>query len=242
LHDLVSYNERHNEDNLEQNRDGHGHNLSDNNGVEGSTTDIQIKTLRDRQKRNMFVTLMVSQGIPHILGGDELSRSQKGNNNAYCQDNKINWLNWHLNERRQDFLAFCIYAIELRKQSELLNCLNLKDDNYTLGHNVDKINWYRPDGERKVIDDWQDHNNQAFAVEFKGVADEKSANIPEHWLLVTNATDHDVRFNLPTLDNARGWKIMLDTRYEKLALQPQVVVNQVYMQAYKSICLFKAIT
>ena len=242
LHDLVSYNERHNEANGEQNRDGHGHNLSANNGVEGATSDVQIKALRDRQKRNLFATLMLSQGIPHVLGGDELSRSQQGNNNAYCQDNEINWLNWTLNERRQDFLDFCSYTIGLRRQSVLLNQLNLKDDNYTLGHNIDKINWYRPDGERKLVDDWQDHNNQAFAVELKGVAGDSAVEPAEHWLLVINATDHDVRFNLPALENAIGWKIELDTRYEKLAMQADVVVNQVYMQAFKSICLFKAIT
>jgi len=92
------------------------------------------------------------------------------------------------------------------------------------------------------VDDWQDHNNQAFAVELKGVADDSAVEPAEHWLLVINATDHDVRFNLPALENARGWKIELDTRYEKLAMQADVVVNQVYMQAFKSICLFKAIT
>lgn len=242
LHDLVSYNERHNEANGEQNRDGHGHNLSANYGVEGPTRDLHIKSIRERQKRNLFATLMLSQGIPHVLGGDELSRTQQGNNNAYCQDNEINWFNWHLNERRQDFLAFCCYVIDLRKNSQLLSQLNLKDDHYTLGHNVDKINWYRPDGERKLVDDWHDHNNQAFAVELKGVERDDTANEIEHWLMVINATDHDVRFNLPALDAEKDWKIMLDTRYDKLALQPQVKVTQVYMQASKSICLFKAIT
>ena len=242
LHDLVSYNERHNEANGEQNRDGHGHNLSANYGVEGPTSDLRIKSIRERQKRNLFATLMLSQGIPHVLGGDELSRTQQGNNNAYCQDNEINWFNWHINERRQDFLAFCCYVIDLRKNSQLLNQLNLKDDHYTLGHNVDKINWYRPDGERKLVDDWHDHNNQAFAVEIKGVEQVATPNEIEHWLLVINATDHDVRFNLPALDAEKGWKIMLDTRYDKLALQPQIKVTQVYMQASKSICLFKAIT
>lgn len=239
LHDLVSYNERHNEANGEQNRDGHGHNLSANNGVEGETIDPQIIALRERQKRNLFTTLMVSQGIAHVLGGDELSRTQRGNNNAYCQDNEINWLNWSLNEHKQDFLAFCQFAISLRKQSVLLNSLNLQDDNYTHGYNVDKINWYRPDGERKLVDDWHDHNNQAFAVEFKGASSQDKAN-QEHWLLVINATDHDVRFNLPDLAEPRGWEIALDTRYSKLSQQPNVVVNKVYMQAFKSICLFRS--
>lgn len=237
LHDLVSYNERHNKANGEQNRDGHGHNLSANNGVEGPTLDPQIISLRERQKRNLFATLMLSQGIPHVLGGDELSRSQQGNNNAYCQDNEINWLNWSMNETKQDFLDFCRFTLSVRVQSELLNNLNLADDNYKQGLNVDEINWYRPDGETKLVDDWHDHNNQAFAVELKGM--DNSDGTEEHWLLVINATDHDVRFNLPAMPTECGWEIVLDTRYSKLTESPQVVINTVYLQAYKSICLLK---
>lgn len=242
LHDLVSYNERHNEANGEQNRDGHGHNLSANHGVEGVTGDTQIKALRERQKRNLFTTLMLSQGTPHVLGADELSRTQLGNNNAYCQDNEINWYDWSLTESRQDFLDFCCQVIAIRRQSELFSHLNLADDNYTLGHNVDKINWFRPDGERKLVDDWHDHNNQAFAVEFKGVLSSDAPDTKttaEHWLLIFNATDHDVRFNLPQLKSGEGWHIMIDTRYAKLQQQPQMAISQVYMQAFKSICIFK---
>ena len=241
LQDLVSYNERHNEANGEQNRDGHGHNLSANNGVEGATADTQIKALRERQKRNLFATLMLSQGIPHVLGGDELSRTQLGNNNAYCQDNEINWYDWSQTESRQDFLDFCRQVIAIRRQSELLNHLNLEDDNYTLGHNVDKINWYRPDGETKLVDDWHDHNNQAFAVELKGVVSADSTATAEHWLLIFNATDHDVRFHVPTLNRDQTWQVSIDTRYPKLEQQPEVAINLVYMQAFKSICLLKAV-
>jgi glycogen operon protein len=238
LHDLVSYAERHNEANGEQNRDGHGHNVSANYGVEGETSDAQILAIRERQKRNMFATLMLSQGIPHVLGGDELSRTQQGNNNAYCQDNEISWLDWTLNQQKQDFLTFCQQAISLRKSSEILNHLNLKDDNYSLGHNVEKINWYRPDGERKLEDDWQNHNNQAFALELCGPNGEGSAR-HEHWLLVFNASDHDVRFHLPDLGADTGWQIMLDTRYARWSEQPNLLIRQVHMQAFRSICVFK---
>jgi glycogen operon protein len=238
LHDLVSYAERHNEANGEQNRDGHGHNVSANYGVEGTTTDRKILAMRERQKRNMFATLMLSQGIPHLLGGDELSRTQQGNNNAYCQDNEISWLDWTLNQQKQDFLNFCQHVLALRKSSEILNHLNLKDDRYSLGHNVEKINWYRPDGERKLEDDWQNHNNQAFAVELCGPHDE-SISHHEHWLLVFNASEHDVRFHLPDLGKNTGWQLMLDTRYAKWSEQPEVLIRQVHMQAYRSICIFK---
>jgi glycogen operon protein len=181
---------------------------------------------------------MLSQGIPHVLGGDELSRTQQGNNNAYCQDNEISWLDWTLNQQKQDFLTFCQQAISLRKSSEILNHLNLKDDNYSLGHNVEKINWYRPDGERKLEDDWQNHNNQAFALELCGPRDADNAH-HEHWLLVFNASDHDVRFHLPDLGADTAWQIMLDTRYARWSAQPDLLIRQVHMQAFKSICVFK---
>lgn len=234
LHDLVTYSERHNEANLEHNRDGHGHNLSANYGVEGPTANANINVLREKQKRNFFATLMLSQGIPHVLGGDELSRTQHGNNNAYCQDNEINWLNWTLNVRQQDFLEFCKYVIELRKSSDVLKNMSLLDDRYNVKHNVDEVRWYRPDGATKVAQDWQDPNNKAFAVELKGC--EKSTD--EHWLIIFNAFDNDVRFHLPTLVKGK-WKLMLDTRYAKVRLLPNVEVSEVFLQAYRSVAVFK---
>jgi glycogen operon protein len=237
---MVSYVERHNDANGEQNRDGHGHNLSANFGVEGVTKNAEIIALRERQKRNLFATLLFSQGIPHVLGGDELSRSQQGNNNAYCQDNEISWLDWTLNQQKQDFLAFCAYVISMRKNSELLSHLRLKNDKYTLDYNVEKAYWYRPDGAKKLVDDWHDHNNQAFAVELKGVS-EDADKINEHWLLIFNASDHDVRFHLPKLSSDEGWKVLLDTRYRSLSDQPDVVQKSAYLQAYSSICALKKV-
>lgn len=238
LHDMVTYSERHNEANGEQNRDGHGHNLSANYGIEGETTDNKIIALRERQKRNLFATLLLSQGTPHVLGGDELSRTQQGNNNAYCQDNEISWLDWSLNETKQDFLTFCQQIIKLRQSSHILSQLNLQDDRYTNHHNVEKIYWYRPDGERKVEDDWHDHNNQAFALELRG-GDCEADKPQEHWLLVFNASDHDVCFQLPDFCEKDGWKIMLDTRYAKWSQQPNVVIKHKHFQAYRSISIFK---
>lgn len=238
LQDLVSYAERHNEANREQNRDGHGHNVSANNGVEGQTTDKKIIALRERQKRNLFTTLMLSQGTPHMLGGDELSRTQQGNNNAYCQDNEISWLDWNMDPVKQAFLTFCQQVIALRKSSNILNHLNLKDDKYSLGNNVEKINWYRPDGERKLEDDWQNHHNQAFALELCGPQSSDHSQ-HEHWLLIFNASDDDVRFHLPDLGANTGWQIMLDTRYENYTSQPNIIIREVHMQAFKSISVIK---
>ena len=106
MHDLVSYNEKHNEANHEDNRDGTDDNRSWNCGVEGETDDEKVLALRARQQRNILATLLLSQGVPMLLGGDELGRSQRGNNNPYCQDNELSWLDWTLGPRQRDFLAF----------------------------------------------------------------------------------------------------------------------------------------
>lgn len=236
LHDMVSYQERHNQANLEHNRDGHGHNLSANYGHEGPTKSHKINTLREKQKRNLFATLLLSQGIPHILAGDELSRTQKGNNNAYCQDNEISWLNWSLTEQRQDFLTFCQRVVQLRTESALFSQLSLKDDNYTNGHNVEKIRWYRPDGLHKGEEDWHDPENQAFAVEYQGVESE----LGEHWVIIFNALDNDIRFHLPPLKKG-AWALKLDTRYSKVSHLPKIKTTTVFLQAYRSISVFKKV-
>lgn len=234
LHDLVTYNERHNEANGEQNRDGHGHNVSHNYGVEGETQQQSVVELRERQKRNFFATLLLSQGIPHILGGDEIGRTQQGNNNAYCQDNEISWYDWKMTETKADFLEFCRYVIHLRNSSELLRGLNLEDDNYFNHHNVAKVGWYRPDGRTKVVDDWHDADNQAFAVELKG-----EGALKEHWLLLFNASDHDVRFSLPKTSAQSSWRIQLDTSCQKVKQIPDISVCAEYLQPQKSISVFR---
>ena len=236
LHDMVTYAERHNLDNLEDNRDGHGHNLSANYGVEGETNDESIITMRERQKRNLFATLIFSQGTPHILGGDELSRTQNGNNNAYCQDNPISWLNWEMNKRKQDFLSFCQYVIRLRQSSSLLSELKLHDDAFTLSRNVKEINWYKPDGSDKASEDWNTHHNKAFGVEIKGCA--LGEQKPEHWFLCVNASENDVRFHLPSVLPKGGWTMHLDTRYSSLEEQPSICIQKVFLQASKSLTLF----
>lgn len=236
LHDMVTYAERHNLDNLEDNRDGHGHNLSANYGVEGETKDKAILAIRERQKRNLFATLIFSQGTPHILGGDELSRTQNGNNNAYCQDNPISWFNWEMNKSKQDFLQFCQYVISLRQSSALLSELKLQDDAFTLSRNVKAINWFKPDGSDKASEDWNAHHNKAFGVEIMGY---RSGNKkPEHWFLCVNASENDMRFHLPTAKRKGGWTLQLDTRYASLNEQPCICIQKVFLQASRSLTLF----
>ncbi|MDC0603535.1 glycogen debranching enzyme GlgX, partial [Aliiglaciecola sp.] len=144
------------------------------------------------------------------------------------------WLNWHLNERQQDFLSFCQQVLKLRANSIILKEMSLSDDNYSLHHNVDEVNWYRPDGAEKVAQDWQDPNNKAFAVELKGC----KKVTDEHWLLIFNAFDKDVRFHLPSLEDG-SWELELDTRYAKFSRQPKVKIGDVFLQAYRSVTVFR---
>src|SRR5581483_7306685 len=120
LNDLVSYNDKHNEANGEDNRDGHDHNLSWNCGAEGPTDDEKIGELRARQMRNFLSTLLLSQGVPMLTGGDEIARTQHGNNNAYCQDNELSWLDWKLDRGRRELLDFTRYVIGLRRSHPVL--------------------------------------------------------------------------------------------------------------------------
>ena len=237
LQDLVSYSQRHNLDNREGNRDGHSHNLSANYGEEGETQNAHIISLRERQKRNLFATLLFSQGTPHILGGDELSKTQNGNNNAYCQDNPINWIHWDVNKRKQDFLSFCQYVIRIRQSSELLSEIKLEDDHYSLSKNISQLNWFKPDGTDKASEDWNALHNKAFGVEIRGCP--LGDHEPERWFLCINASDNDVRFNLPVLSPNGRWQLYLDTRYASLNEQPKICIQKVFLQAGKSLTLFK---
>jgi len=120
------------------------------------------------QKRNLFATLILSQGTPHILGGDELSRTQKGNNNAYCQDNELNWLNWQLDESQLAFLAFSQYVIALRKNNPLLSRMMFADDKFDNEVNIETTDWYRVDGTFKRDQDWTNDSHHCFRITLSG--------------------------------------------------------------------------
>lgn len=236
LHDLVTYEQKHNVANLEDNRDGHNHNLSRNYGTEGETDSLDIIALREKQKRNFLACLLFSQGTPHFLAGDEISRTQRGNNNAYCQDNEISWIDWSLDKRKQDLYDFCRYTIGLRQNSELLGNLHLIDDSYSHIQNIEQVNWYKPDGTDKASEDWQHQHARAFALEVIGNAPQS----PERWLLCINAGENEVRFHLPNLSKSICWRLMLDTRYSEINKIPAVCVRSHFLQQAQSLVLFKA--
>ena len=202
LDDLVSFQERHNQANGENNRDGHGHNLSANYGCEGPTDDQRINRLRQQQKRNMIATLFLSQGTPHFLSGDEMGNHQSGNNNAYCQDNQISWINWDKSENDQCLLKFTTNMIALRAKSRLFGDLILDDSN----PDSDIVAWYHPDGYLMEEVDWHASNSQAIALSLK-----ESESDGEHWYLILNASTYQIACELPELPENKRWGKVLDT-------------------------------
>ncbi len=232
LDDMVSFQDRHNQDNGENNRDGHGHNLSANYGCEGPTKDARINTLRQQQKRNMIATLFLSQGTPHFLSGDEMGNHQSGNNNAYCQDNQISWINWDQSKADLALFKFTSKLTALRKSSRLFGDLILNDDKLT----SDQVQWYHPDGYVMGQSDWHASNSQAIAVELK-----EADPAGEHWHLILNASTYQIACQLPVLPDNKDWYEVMDTNCPsgELIEDPKKVVSPVFAKAH-SILLFKA--
>ncbi|MGB5447052.1 MAG: glycogen debranching protein GlgX, partial [Psychromonas sp.] len=206
LDDLVTYEQRHNEANGEKSRDGHGHNLSANYGVEGKTDNVKINALRQQQKRNMITSLFLSQGTPHFLAGDEMGNNQKGNNNAYCQDNILSWLNWDLSAVDQKLFNFTSNVIKLRNESRLFGNLALSEDCIGRCESSDLVTWYHPDGDPMEQHDWHANNAQAIGVELR-----EAEHSGERWFLILNSSSYQIGCKLPLLDAGLAWKIKLDT-------------------------------
>lgn len=194
MNDLVSYNEKHNEANGEENRDGANENLSWNHGVEGPTDDEAINALRLRQHKNFAAVLLLSQGVPMILAGDEMCRTQLGNNNAYCQDNEISWIDWSLAEKNAGMFRFFQKLIAFRKTSNLV-----RRKTYNSGL---KIKWH---GVKTDVPDWGEHSH-SIALEL--------CDAHEHLFLIFNAYWDDLVFELPSLPPEKKWKRLLDTSME----------------------------
>ncbi|MBZ9610934.1 glycogen debranching protein GlgX [Rheinheimera maricola] len=229
LHDLVSYKDKHNWLNGEENRDGHGHNLSCNHGVEGPSKDPTVLTNRYLHKRNLVATLMLSQGMIHWLGGDELSHTQRGNNNAYCQDNDISWLDWHLDSDEEDFLNFVRQMLTFRRTYGCFQQLSLLDDSYQLHGDKHQINWYLPDGSEKQQHDWHDPERFSCVFQISNKANKNSV------LFVFNASDQLLNLHLPE----RAWQQLFDTSVNKGMLQKQAIPLQQYQQNAHSISVWR---
>jgi glycogen operon protein len=241
LHDTVSYEQKHNEANLEQNRDGHNHNLTANYGVEGLTQDPVILDIREQQKRNLFATLILSQGTPHVLGGDELSRTQNGNNNAYCQDNSINWYDWALDKRKRIFFEFCCYVIELRNTNPLLQQMNFTDDLYDNKQNIKSANWYRRDGTHKSDIDWVNHEHHCFALHVVGEVLVNEQPQCQEWLFCINSLNKDREFNLPILQKDALWQLKLNTAQTDTSAYDASLIEPLFCMQGRSMRLYKKV-
>ena len=214
LKDLVSYNEKHNEANGEESRDGESHNRSWNCGAEGTTEHPEVNKLRDRQKRNFLATLFLSQGIPMLLGGDEIGRSQNGNNNGYCQDNAISWFDWQSADK--DLLEFTRRLIQLRKEHPVFHRRRWFQGRPIHGVQVTDIGWFTPDGSEMTQEDWNGGFAKALGIFLNGEGiqspDARGERVvDESFYVLFDAHHEPLRFTLPKRDWGDEWVVALDT-------------------------------
>lgn len=245
LHDLVSYNDKHNEANGEENRDGTDDNLSWNCGAEGPTEDADIVELREKQKRNFIATLFLAQGVPMLLAGDEMGDTKQGNNNSYCQDNEISWINWDLEEKDRNLLEFTRYIVALNKKHPVLRRRNFFLGRKISGSEVKDLTWLVADGREITEEDWLNPELQCFGFRLAGDAivkvDEEGNEIHDDTLLIIlNARDEPVSFVLPAdASSESGWELVFDTRDSTGKGQAGKKVEKIYEMAPRSITLLK---
>ncbi|MBX9811275.1 MAG: glycogen debranching protein GlgX [Burkholderiales bacterium] len=219
LHDLVSYDRKHNEANLEDNRDGTDNNISWNCGVEGETDDPAINALRARQKRNFLATLLFSQGVPMLLAGDELGRTQRGNNNAYCQDNEVSWLDWKPGADKRVLLEFVKRVVRLRRNHPVFRRRHFFQGWPIRGKDIKDIMWLSPDGREMSDDEWNNSFARCLGVYLSGEAfEERDARgrviADDDFLLLFNAHHEAIRFTVPDYHMGCDWEVLLDTHFE----------------------------
>lgn len=250
LRDLLSYNQKHNEANGEDNRDGTDDNKSWNCGVEGPTDDPAIRSLRLRQKRNFLATLLLSQGVPMLLGGDEFSRSQQGNNNAYCQDSDISWVHWERGPDEEALLEFTRRIIELRKQHPVFRRRYFFQGRRIKGAGIKDIVWLKPDGKEMTDEEWGHEHARCLGVFLAGEGleehDQRGRVVTDaNFLLLLNSHHEPIPFSLPSFRPADAWEVVLDT-YEPVEGEVKrsgvYVGNQVYPLKERSVVLLKQVT
>jgi glycogen operon protein len=216
LNDLVSFNDKHNEANGEDNRDGESHNRSWNCGVEGDTDDPAVLALRERQKRNFLTTLFLSQGVPMLLGGDEMQRTQHGNNNAYCQDNELSWFDWSARDRNLAHLIFTRRLIHLRRGHPVLRRRRWFQGRALHGSGVSDIAWFNVNGSEMTEEQWNEGSAKSLAVFMNGQeipsrGPRGERIIDDSLLLFFNAHSEALAFTVPAGPWGERWDLLLDT-------------------------------
>ena len=217
LRDLVSYDHKHNEANKEDNRDGADDNHSWNCGVEGETDDPEVRALRLRQMRNFLTTLLLSQGVPMLLAGDEFGRTQGGNNNPYCQDSEIGWLDWNMSDEGEDLLAFTRELLRLRREHIVFHRARFFGGGTIPGTAVKDVTWLRTDGAEMAADDWGDPQGRQLCLLLCGEAGlmhltARGDQEPDDtFLLIMNASHQEVSQRLPGDKSGPPWQVLIDT-------------------------------
>jgi len=250
LRDLVSYNEKHNEPNGEHNQDGANDNNTWNTGVEGPTEDPGIEEMRARRARSLLATLFLSQGVPMLLGGDEFGRTQRGNNNAYCQDNDISWFDWNFNAHQQALLEFTRGLIAFRKDHPVLRRRRFFEGLFVPGSDIKDLTWFKPNGTEIVDQQWADPDARSIGMRLAGEAiDEREpegGRISDETLLVLlNAFHEDVVFTLPEAGGANQcqWELLMDTEQAAPPRETGVTcrVGGTYSLAGRALALFRRV-
>jgi isoamylase len=242
LNDLASYEIKHNEANGEDNKDGHNNNLSVNYGVEGPTTDPAIRNLRFKHMRNMVATLLLSRGTPMILAGDEFGRSQGGNNNAYCQDNEISWLDWQGIDPDQKCLAeFVQKLLAIRRSLPMLRRGRFLTGEYDEEIGVKDVTWLAPAGDEMTVEHWEDPNGRCMGILLDGRAQEtgvRRLGSDSTLLVILNAHDDVVPFKLPEAAGGRRWVRLIDTNQDRNDDLEDFDFGRVYEVTGRSLLLF----
>ncbi len=220
LTDLVSYNEKHNQANGENNRDGSNHERSWNCGAEGPTPDPEINELRRRQRRNLLATLLLSQGTPMLLAGDEFGRTQRGNNNAYCQDNELSWLDWDWDEEQRGLFEFTRHVLALRRQHPALHRAKFFQGRPIQNADLSDLAWFRHDGRPMSAEDWNNPSTRSLTMFLAGrgiddVDDDGRPIVDDDLLLAVNASHIDLPLTLPFVQSVEVWKLLLDTNDDR---------------------------
>jgi isoamylase len=241
LHDLVSYNEKHNDANGEDNRDGSSDNRSWNCGAEGPTDNADIIALRERQKRNFLATLLLSQGTPMMLAGDEFGRTQHGNNNSYCQDNEINWVNWAIDENGQSLMRFAQNLTRLRHRYPIVRRNRFLSGEYNAELEVKDVSWINANGSEMEQSHWTDPEMHCFGMLIDGRAQTtgiKQRGKEATMLIVMNSHHDSVLFTLPECAGGSEWSLLFDTNLPDAQEPTSFKTGDVYTVTARSVLLF----
>lgn len=242
LRDLVSYNTPRNEANADENDRGNSNSLSFNHGAEGPTDDPDIRALRLRQMRNYLATLLLSQGTPMLRAGDEIGHSQQGNDNTYCQDNELNWLNWELDEEARGLLNFTRRLIQLRHDYPILRRNRFLVGNYNETTGVKDVTWISPNGDEMTETHWGNADASCLGVIIDGRAQVSGIQRPGHdatLFLILNAHDFPVNFMLPEVVKGNGWDCLLDTNLTTAGLTEFFNFGHTFVVTQRSLLLFE---